>query len=82
MVIGEEERKIRQDPVGTGSALLKKVLGRCDLGRLGAAFQLFHVGVGPRAGDHELLGAGVDTCLRSRYCAMKVPMPMTGLMAA
>ena len=27
MVIGEEERKIRQDPVGTGSALLKKVFG-------------------------------------------------------
>ncbi|WP_306567649.1 DUF4197 domain-containing protein [Aquabacterium sp.] len=27
MVIGEEERKIRQDPVGTGSALLRKVFG-------------------------------------------------------
>jgi hypothetical protein len=27
LVIGEEERKIRQDPVGTGSALLKKVFG-------------------------------------------------------
>jgi hypothetical protein len=26
-VIGEEERKIRQDPVGTGSALLQKVFG-------------------------------------------------------
>lgn len=26
-VIGEEERKIRQDPVGTGSAVLKKVFG-------------------------------------------------------
>lgn len=26
-VIGEEERKIRSDPVGTGSALLKKVFG-------------------------------------------------------
>lgn len=26
-MIGEEERKIRQDPVGTGSALLKKVFG-------------------------------------------------------
>ncbi|MBN9410527.1 MAG: DUF4197 domain-containing protein [Burkholderiales bacterium] len=26
-VIGEEERKIRQDPVGTGSAILKKVFG-------------------------------------------------------
>ncbi|MGC4396637.1 DUF4197 domain-containing protein [Hydrogenophaga sp. T2] len=26
-IIGEEERKIRQDPVGTGSALLKKVFG-------------------------------------------------------
>ncbi len=26
-LIGEEERKIRQDPVGTGSALLKKVFG-------------------------------------------------------
>jgi Protein of unknown function (DUF4197) len=25
--IGEEERKIRQDPVGTGSAILKKVFG-------------------------------------------------------
>ncbi|MEO5695922.1 MAG: DUF4197 domain-containing protein [Burkholderiaceae bacterium] len=27
LVIGEEERKIRQDPVGTGSALLTKVFG-------------------------------------------------------
>lgn len=27
MMIGEEERKIRQDPVGTGSALLGKVFG-------------------------------------------------------
>lgn len=27
-VIAEEEQKIRQDPVGTGSALLKKVFGR------------------------------------------------------
>lgn len=26
-IIGEEERKIRQDPAGTGSALLKKVFG-------------------------------------------------------
>ena len=26
-VIGEEERKIRQDPVGSGSAILKKVFG-------------------------------------------------------
>lgn len=26
-IIGEEERKIRQDPIGTGSALLKKVFG-------------------------------------------------------
>jgi hypothetical protein len=26
-VIGEEERKIRQDPVGTGSDILKKVFG-------------------------------------------------------
>lgn len=26
-VIGEEERKIRQDPVGTGSAILRKVFG-------------------------------------------------------
>jgi len=26
-IIGEEERKIRQDPVGTGSAILKKVFG-------------------------------------------------------
>lgn len=27
LMIGEEEKKIRQDPVGTGSALLKKVFG-------------------------------------------------------
>ena len=27
LVIGEEEHKIRQDPVGTGSAILKKVFG-------------------------------------------------------
>lgn len=27
-MIGEEEKKIRRDPVGTGSALLKKVFGR------------------------------------------------------
>lgn len=27
LVIGEQERKIRQDPVGTGSAILKKVFG-------------------------------------------------------
>jgi hypothetical protein len=27
LVIGDEERKIRQDPVGTGSALLKRVFG-------------------------------------------------------
>jgi hypothetical protein len=26
-VIGEEERKIRRDPVGTGSDILKKVFG-------------------------------------------------------
>jgi hypothetical protein len=26
-VIGEEEQKIRRDPVGTGSALLRKVFG-------------------------------------------------------
>ena len=26
-VIGEEERKIRKDPVGTGSAILSKVFG-------------------------------------------------------
>lgn len=26
-VIGEEEKKIRRDPVGTGSAILKKVFG-------------------------------------------------------
>ena len=26
-MIGEEERKIRQDPVGTGSAILRKVFG-------------------------------------------------------
>ena len=27
LVIGEEERKIRQDPVGSGSAILQKVFG-------------------------------------------------------
>ena len=27
LMIGEEEKKIRQDPVGTGSALLGKVFG-------------------------------------------------------
>jgi hypothetical protein len=27
-MIGEEERRIRADPVGTGSALLKQVFGR------------------------------------------------------
>ena len=27
LTIGEEERKIRQDPGGTGSAILKKVFG-------------------------------------------------------
>jgi hypothetical protein len=27
LMIGEEEKKIRRDPVGTGSALLKKVFG-------------------------------------------------------
>jgi hypothetical protein len=27
LIIGEEEKKIRQDPVGTGSAILKKVFG-------------------------------------------------------
>ena len=27
LIIGEEERKIRQDPVGTGSAILKKGFG-------------------------------------------------------
>ena len=26
-MIGEEEKKIRQDPIGTGSAILKKVFG-------------------------------------------------------
>ena len=26
-MIGEEEKKIRRDPVGTGSALLSKVFG-------------------------------------------------------
>ena len=26
-LIGEEERKIRQDPMGTGNAILKKVFG-------------------------------------------------------
>jgi hypothetical protein len=28
LMIGEEERKIRSDPVATGSAILKKVFGR------------------------------------------------------
>ncbi|HEV7915616.1 MAG TPA: DUF4197 family protein, partial [Albitalea sp.] len=27
LIIGEEERKIRQDPIGTGSAILKRVFG-------------------------------------------------------
>ena len=27
LVIGEEERKIRRDPIGTGSALLQRVFG-------------------------------------------------------
>ncbi len=27
LIIGEEEKKIRQDPIGTGSAILKKVFG-------------------------------------------------------
>ena len=27
LIIDEEEKKIRQDPVGTGSAILKKVFG-------------------------------------------------------
>jgi hypothetical protein len=27
LMIGEEEKKIRADPVGTGSAILKKVFG-------------------------------------------------------
>ena len=27
LIFGEAERKIRQDPVGTGSAILKKVFG-------------------------------------------------------
>ncbi|MDH4051461.1 MAG: DUF4197 domain-containing protein, partial [Rubrivivax sp.] len=27
LVIGEEEKRIRTDPVGTGSALLRKVFG-------------------------------------------------------
>jgi hypothetical protein len=26
-MIGEEERKIRKDPIGTGSAILQKVFG-------------------------------------------------------
>lgn len=28
LMIGEEERKIRQDPIGTGSAILRRVFGR------------------------------------------------------
>jgi len=27
LMIGAEERKIRQDPIGTGSAILRKVFG-------------------------------------------------------
>jgi hypothetical protein len=27
LVIGEEEKKLRQDPLGSGSAILKKVFG-------------------------------------------------------
>ena len=27
LMIGEEEKKIRADPIGTGSAILKKVFG-------------------------------------------------------
>ena len=27
LMIGEEERKIRRDPIGTGSAILRKVFG-------------------------------------------------------
>jgi hypothetical protein len=27
LIIGEEEKKIRQDPAGTGSAILQKVFG-------------------------------------------------------
>ena len=27
LIIGEEEKKIRQDPVGTGSGIVKKVFG-------------------------------------------------------
>ena len=33
LMIGEEERKIRKDPVGTGSAILKKVFGSLQAGR-------------------------------------------------
>ena len=32
LMIGEEERKIRKDPVGTGSAILKKVFGSLGKG--------------------------------------------------
>ena len=32
LMIGEEERKIRKDPVGTGSAILKKVFGSLKQG--------------------------------------------------
>jgi Protein of unknown function (DUF4197) len=32
LMIGEEERKIRKDPVGTGSAILKKVFGALKQG--------------------------------------------------
>jgi hypothetical protein len=28
LMIGEEEKKIRRDPVGTGSDILRKVFGR------------------------------------------------------
>ena len=30
-MIGEEEKKIRRDPIGTGSALFARVFGRLDL---------------------------------------------------
>ena len=32
LMIGEEERKIRKDPIGTGSAILKKVFGSLKQG--------------------------------------------------
>ena len=37
LMIGEEERKIRRDPVGTGSAVLKRVFGSLRWPRAGGS---------------------------------------------